>query len=152
MNKQQKEWFDYYLASGDDKRAVEIAYPDVDKANRASKASHLRARFATEIDQESRKLYGQLAPTMLNVIKTIALEGKQEAVRMKAASEWLSRAGHDAAQVLEIKEKQTHQQLQDKLKVLAANLPKEELEKLLSPQVAAELTKEEKDIGQQTQH
>lgn len=133
MNEAQEEWLNYYIDSGDDIRAVEVAYPNVAEENRSSKASKLRAALSSEIDRLSRKRYTDLAPKMINVIKDIALNTSGKArpsEQLKAASEFLSRAGHDQAQVLEIKEPQTHKQLQDKLAVLTANLPKEELAKL----------------------
>lgn len=134
MNSAQKLWFDTFIRTGDDIRAVEVAYPSVAKANRSSKAGYLKSKFAQEIDKASRKLYVQEAPKMMSVIKDLALNSEQPAVKLKAADTWLSRAGHDAAQVVEVKDTQTHEQLLERLKIatqgidpslLAAVLPNE---------------------------
>lgn len=143
MNKQQQKWFNYFLESGDSVKAVEVAYPDVSKANRSSKACNLRKRFALEIDKASRETYGQHAPTMLNVIKTIALDCDQPAVKLKAASEWLTRAGHDAAQVVELKETATHEQLLERLKIAMTGLPQEVINAALPKELLNQLSTEE---------
>ena len=145
MNEQQAEWLEAYINSGDAVKAVSIAYPDVSIKNRPSKASHLKNTLANEIDQHGREQYKKEVPLMLNVIKMIALDCEQPAVKLKAADTWLSRAGHDAVQVLEIKETATHEQLIERLKIastgidpalLASALPKELLDQL-NPKEAA---------------
>ena len=150
MNKAQAEWLEYFLESGDDIRAVEIAYPDVAKVNRSSKASKLRARFAEEIDQASRKLYGQLAPKMMNVIKKLALDDTgavRPSEKLKAADTWLSRAGHDAAQVVEVKETATHEQLLQRLKIATQGIDPTLLAAALPEDLLTQLNKEGNEDG-----
>lgn len=131
MNKQQTEWLEYYIDSGDAVKAVEAVYVDVSEQNRASKASHLKQTLVNEIDQHGREQYKREVPLMLNVIKTIALDCDQPAVKLKAASEWLSRAGHDAIQVIEVKQNATHEELLERFKIAATGMSKEQLKGLL---------------------
>jgi len=139
MNKQQSEWLEAYIESGDARKATMLIYTDVKGPSIATKTSYLKSTLAQEIDNHAREQYKKETPLMLNVIKEIALNCEQPAVKLKAADTWLSRAGHDATQVLEIKETATHEQLLERLKIatqginpalLANALPKELLTQL----------------------
>ena len=152
MNKQQEEWLEAYIDSGSAVKAVAIAYPDVSKVNRASKASHLKNTLANEIDKHGREQYKKEVPMMLNVIKQIALECEQPAVKLKAADTWLSRAGHDAIQVLEIKETATHEQLLERLKIAATGISPELLNQVLGAPLAATLNTKETQEDEQPRH
>jgi len=145
MNKQQAEWLESYIDSGDAVKAVEIAYPDVAVHNRSSKASHLKNTLANEIDQHGREQYKKEVPLMLNVIKKIALDCEQPAVKLKAADTWLSRAGHDAAQVLEVKETQTHDQILERLKIATQGINPELLAGVLPKELTNLLMNQPKD-------
>lgn len=142
MNKQQAEWLEEYINSGDAVKAVSMVYTDVSKKNQASKASHLKNTLAAEIDQHGREQYKKEVPLMLNVIKTIALDSQQDAVKLKAASEWLSRAGHDAVQVVELKETATHEQLLERLKIAMAGVPEDLINTVLPSHLVNELKNE----------
>ena len=139
MNDKHKEWLEAYIESGDARKATKMVYTDVKGASIATKTSYLKNTLAQEIDNHAREQYKKETPLMLNVIKDIALNCEQPAVKLKAADTWLSRAGHDAVQVLEIKETATHEQLIERLKIastgidpalLASALPKELLDQL----------------------
>ena len=79
---------------------------------------------------------------MVNVIKDLALNGKQEAIKLKAADTWLSRAGHDAAQVVEVKETATHEQLLERLKIATQGIDKSLLADALPTELLTQLNKE----------
>ena len=139
MNKQQSEWLEAYIESGDARKATMLIYTDVKGPSIATKTSYLKSTLAQEIDNHAREQYKKETPLMLNVIKEIALNCEQPAVKLKAADTWLSRAGHDAVQVLEVQQTQTHSQLLERLKLatqgidpslLANALPKELLSQL----------------------
>jgi len=142
MNKQQAEWLEAYIDSGDANKAVKLVYPDVSEKNRSSKASHLKNTLANEIDSHGREQYKKEVPLMLNVIKKIALECEQPAVKLKAADTWLSRAGHDAVQVVELKETATHEQLLERLKIAMTGLPQELINTVLPDSLVNALNKE----------
>lgn len=153
MNEQQAKWLESYIDSGDAIKAVSIAYPDVKKENRASKASHLKSNLINEIDNHGRAQYKKDVPMMLNVIKEIALNGEQEAVRIKAANTWLSRAGHDAAQVIEVKKTVTHEDLLQRLQIAATGIDPELLKSVLPGNLIKDITPKEAIKNEpETQH
>ena len=146
MNKNEQEWLDYYIESGDAVKAVAIAYPDVSEASRPSKASQLKARLAMEVHQASIEQYGKEAPFMMNVLRDLAKGAKQEAVKLKAASEWLTRAKHDAPLQVEVTDKKTYEQLQNQLSELIQTIGDNELKALGLERKALEtLTKQDHD-------
>ena len=69
---------------------------------------------------------------MMNRLKHLALKAESEAVSAKCCADWLSRAGHDAAHVIEIKDQRTEQELLDKLAQQLDKLDKETISKLPS--------------------
>ena len=125
MNKQQTEWLEAYIDSGDARKATKLIYTDVKESGIAAKTGYLKTTLANEIDNHAREQYKKETPLMLNVIKEIALNCEQPAVKLKAADTWLSRAGHDAVQVVELKETATHEQLLERLKIAMTGLPQE---------------------------
>ena len=149
MNKEQTEWLEVYLSTGDDIRAVEVAYPNVAKKNRSAKVGALKTALALEIDKRSREQYIKEAPKMLKTIMNIALNCEQPAVKLKAADTWLSRAGHDAAQVVEIKETATHEQLLERLKIAMTGLPQELINTVLPANLVNELKGQDNEINKQ---
>lgn len=148
MNEKQKAWLEAYIESGDAVKAVEMVYTDVQPQSRATKASHLKARLADEIDKHGREQYKKEVPLMMNVIKELALNAKQDAVRLKSADTWLSRAGHDAALQVEVKETATHEQLLERLKIATTGIDPKLLAGVLPPELTNLLTKESKDNEQ----
>ena len=153
MNEAQNKWLEHYIDSGSAVKAVEHAYPGVSEVNRASKASKLKNTLAEEIDQHGRDQYKKEVPLMLNVIKELALNGKQEAVKLKAADTWLSRAGHDAVQVIEVKKTVTHEQLITRLSIAAQGIDPKLLAGVLPDNLIEQLKpKEVIEHGKQKQH
>lgn len=150
MNDAQKLWFDTFLETGDDKRAVEVAYPNVAEVNRASKAGHLRTRFAAEIDKASREQYAQFAPLMLKTIKDLAINSQQDAVKLKAADTWLSRAGHDAALVIKDETPKSYDELLRNVQIALTGFDEDTISKLLPPELIQQLGA--KDAQEETKH
>ena len=136
MNDKQKAWLDKYIECGDAVKAVELVYTDIQRQSRATKASYLKNTLADEINKRALSMYAPESVVFMNEIKRIALNSKQDAVRLKACSEWLSRTpGHNQAiEVKDVTEEATHEQLLERLKIatqgidpklLAGVLPKE---------------------------
>lgn len=143
MNEQQAKWLDYYIESGDARKATQQVYTDVKGQSIATKTSYLKATLAAEIDNHAREKYKKETPLMLNVIKDLALNAKQDAVKLKAADTWLSRAGHDAAQVIEVKKTVTHEQLLDRLKIAATGIDPTLLAGILPNNIIKDITPKE---------
>jgi hypothetical protein len=152
MNEKQKEWLEAYIESGNARKATELVYTDVKGASIATKTSYLKSTLAQEIDNHAREQYKKETPLMLNVIKEIALNCEQPAVKLKAADTWLSRAGHDAAQVLEVKETQTHEQLLERLKIATQGINPELLAGVLPKELTNLLTNQLRDQDNETKH
>ena len=146
MNEAQKAWLDEYVETGDAVKAVELAYPNVKESGRSAKAGYLKSCLTSEIDKATRERYLKDAPLMVETIKNLALNAKQDAVKLKAADTWLSRAGHDAAQVLEVKETATHEQLLERLKIATQGIDP----KLLAGVLPDELTNQLKGKDNET--
>ena len=148
MNEKHKAWVEFYIESGDARKATAAIYPDVQGKSIATKTRFLKSTLANEIDNHARGQYKKEAPLMMNVIKDIALNGEQEAVRIKAANTWLSRAGHDAAQVIEVKKTVTHEQLLDRLKIAATGIDPQLLASVLPGNLIKDITPEVKEDEQ----
>ena len=150
MNDQHKAWLELYIESGDARKATKAIYKDVQGKSIATKTSYLKSTLANEIDEHAREQYKKETPLMMNVIKDLALNGKQEAVRGKMADLWLSRAGHDAAQVIQLEDNATHEQLVERLKIAMSTLPKDLVSSVLPPEL---ITLMDDDNGQsQSKH
>lgn len=152
MNEARKHWLQVYVESGDAHKATKTAYPDLKGQSIYSKTGTLKAELSEDIDKASRDLYGKEAPLMMNVIKNIAINGKQEAVKLKAADTWLSRAGHDAAQVLEVKETATHEQLLQRLKIATQGIDKSLLVAALPEELLNQLEGQDNERRKETEH
>jgi len=125
----QLTWLEDYLQTGDAIGAVSRVYPDVSEASRPARASQLKARFAEEIDKRIRDGYKLNAPIAAKIIMDLAKGANQESVKLKAAQDILSRAGHDSALVIEDKtDTRTYNELQAQLKDLIGQLSHNELQ------------------------
>lgn len=124
-------WLEEYLATGNAKEAVRRFYPDVAEKNVAVKASHLKTRYQEEIDKRLREGYKKDAPEAVRIIKNLMTEGKQEAVKLKAAQDWLSRAGHDAALVIEDKSPKSYAELLEVARTAFASIEPDVLAQML---------------------
>lgn len=144
MTEQMTNWLKCYLESGDGRACTLEHYPDVSEQNISSKAANLKRRMQSEIINGLHGKLAQDAPKMLNVLKNIGLNtsGKvRPSEQLRAASEWLSRSGLDAALKVEVRqETRTHEQLLNKVKQLTTANP--ELLNLI----------EDKDNGKETKH
>lgn len=128
MTKGEEIWLEDYLEHGDGQKAVALAFPECSEASRPSRSSHLKTKLANEIDQRLLAGYRKDAPQAVRIIKDLMQNAMQEAVKLKAAQDWLSRAGHDAAFKVEHSQKEeTHEELQARLKSALAELTQDEL-------------------------
>lgn len=152
MNDKQKAWLEAYIDSGDARKATKLVYTDVQGKSIATKTSFLKQTLADEIDNHARAQYKKEAPLMLSIIKDLALNAKQDAVRLKSADTWLSRAGHDAAQVLEVKETATHEELLNRLKIISQGLPQDILDNVLGTQLTQQLKGDDDETITDTKH
>ena len=127
MTEGEKVWFDHYLETGDGNEAVAIGFPDCAERNRPVRAAQLKRKFENEIDSHLTAQYKKDAPQMVRLLRDLATGAKQEAVKLKAITDWLSRAGHDAAFKVEHSEKpQTLEELQNQVLAAMSALSPEE--------------------------
>ena len=138
MDKPEKSasdlWLDEYLETGDAIKAVEHHFPDAAESSRAVRASQLKTRHAERIDSRLREAYKKDAPQMVKISKDLAVNAKQDAVKLKAAQDWLSRAGHDAALVIEEKP-MDYETLKENLKIAMQGFEAELLKEFITPEV-----------------
>lgn len=129
MTKGEEIWLEHYLESGQAKDAVKVAFPDCKTDGSViARASQLKTKLANEIDSRLMSAYKKDAPQMVRILKDLATNAQQEAVKLKAVMDWLSRAGHDAAFKVEHSQKEeTHEELQARLKSALAELSQDEL-------------------------
>lgn len=146
MNDKHKEWLEVYIESGDARKATTTVYTEVQGNSIATKTSYLKSTLAQEIDNHAREQYKKETPLMLNVIKEIALNCEQPAVKLKAADTWLSRAGHDAALVVETKNA-TQEELLQRLKIAATGIDPILLEQVLGKSLSNTISPMEEDNG-----
>lgn len=154
MNEKQSNWLKCYVDSGNGRQCVAEHYPDVSTENQASKASQLKRKLQSDIVNSLQGKLATDAPKMLNVLKDIGLNTSgavRPSEQLKAASEWLSRAGLDAAQVVEIKDTATHEQLLERLKLAMTGLPEDLISQVLPPHLIKQMDKDnEKQHSQKT--
>jgi len=143
-----QNWLKCYLDSGDGRACTIEHYPDVSKQNIASKAAQLKRKLQDKIINGLHGKLAQDAPQMLNTLKDIALNRSgnvRPSEQLKAASEWLSRSGLDAALKVEVKqETQTHEQLVNRVKQLTSTMDKQSLAAVL-PETLIETMETKKD-------
>lgn len=122
MTEQMNNWLRCYLNSGDGRACTIEHYPDVAIENVSSKAANLKRKLQDKIINGLHGKLAQDAPQMLNTLKDIALNkhgNVRPSEQLKAASEWLSRSGLDAALKVEVRqEERTHEQLVNRVKQL----------------------------------
>ncbi len=97
-------WFDTYIETGDDKSAVELAYPDIGANGKdrkqliTSRASQLKAKYADKIHEVLHKTLVGDSPRMVKALKGLALNAEGEVVQLSALKDWLDRAGFQPKQ------------------------------------------------------
>ena len=142
MNEQMQSWLTCFIDTGNGVSCVSEHYPDVKEQYRSSKAAQLKRKLSNEIISGTRQVIAANAPTMLNVLKQIALNQLEEDVRpserLKAASEWLSRSGLDSAIVIET-QTATHSQLLERLKIATQGIDPSLLANALPENLLAQL-------------
>jgi hypothetical protein len=151
MNENRKKWLEAYIESGDAVKAVEMAYPEVSVKNRSSKASHLKSELAQEIDNHGRENYKKEVPLMMNVIKELALNSEQDAVKLKAANSWLSRAGHDAALVIKDETPKSYDELLRNVQIALTGFDEDTINQLIPAELVSQLRGKD-DAKEETKH
>lgn len=144
MTKGEEIWLEHYLESGQAQDAVKVAFPDCKTPGSVvARASQLKTKLANEIDSRLMASYKKDAPQAVRIVKDLMCNAAQEAVKLKAAQDWLSRAGHDAAFKVEHSQKEeTHEELQARLKSALAELTQDELTPFLKTLANGGMTNE----------
>jgi len=125
-----QKWLELVTSGTDPQSATKQAFNVKTLDSIRTKTSQLKRRYADEIYQAVSSELKYLAPSVLNIIKDIALTGQQESVKLKACQDILSRAGYDATQTIEVKDS-TPEQVQAKIQALLHDDP-EALTRLVS--------------------
>ena len=132
MTEGEKVWFELYLEHGDGQKAVAVAFPDCGETSRPSRSSQLKTKFADEIDTALMASYKKDSPLAVKIIRDLMQNATQEAVKLKACQDWLSRAGHDAAFKVEHSEKPaSHEELKQRLLSAMSELEPDEIKPIV---------------------
>lgn len=99
LTDKQQAFIENFVVFGDHIKAATLAgYKSPEVQGR-----ELRRKLAGHIEEEVREVIGGHVPMALKTVAELAESAEQPAVRLKASSEILSRAGLDAAQKVEQK-------------------------------------------------
>ena len=133
MTEKEQKWLEYYLESGQAQDAVKYAFPDCKTSSSiVTRASQLKTKLANEIDSRLMSGYKMGAPQAVRIIRDLMTSATQEAVKLKAAQDWLSRAGHDAAFKVEHSEKPaSHEELKQRLLSAMSELEPDEIKPIV---------------------
>lgn len=133
MTKGEEIWLEQYLETGQAKEAVKVAFPDcVTPGSITARASQLKTKLAIEIDSRLMAAYKKDAPQAVRIVRDLMNNAQQEAVKLKAAQDWLSRAGHDAAFKVEHTEKpMTHEELKQRFVSAMSELEPDEIKPIV---------------------
>lgn len=104
-----------YMEHGDGVRAaIEAGFSE---KSAPSYASQLKRKLRVEIDKYAREHLATESSMMLSVVHKLAREAQSEDVRLKAAKDWLDRAGYKPVnEHRDLTEKQTPEQLLEMLR------------------------------------
>ena len=133
MTEKEEIWLEQYLETGQAKEAVKVAFPDCKtEGSITARASQLKTKLANEIDSRLMASYKKDAPQAVRIVRDLMNNAQQEAVKLKAAQDWLSRAGHDAAFKVEHSEKPaSHEELKQRLLSAMSELEPDEIKPIV---------------------
>ncbi len=117
------EWLQLVIGGTDPISATKAVFDCTKTSTISSKTSQLKLRYADDIHKSVMDNLVYFAPHALNTIKEIAENATQDAVKLKACQDLLSRAGYDATQVHEIKTPLTPEQLQGRINAIIEKDP-----------------------------
>jgi len=130
MTKQQQEWLDHYIDTGDAKEAVRLACGCKEESVKA-RASQMKKTMAVEIDKRLKETLGQDSIKMLKIISDLASNADNESVKLNAAKDWLDRAGYKPIdKTLDITPERQIDDIDQEIKELQEGIAKEEGTKL----------------------
>ena len=139
----EERWIAQVVETGDYRQATRDCYPDVSEKWQASKTSQLKARHLDTIDAMVRDSYKADAPEMRLALITLARHAKQESVKLKAITDWLSRAGHNPVnEHRDLTPKPDQAELVERLKLAMTGIEPETLKQVLSGDQILELARE----------
>ncbi len=126
-SKAQDYWLQLVLDGTDPKSATKEAFECNTPDGLRSKTGQLKKLFATELHNAVMDNIKFLSPAILITIRDIALdknsEGIPHAVRLKACSELLSRAGYDPSIDINVTEDLTKEEIQGRIDSLLNENP-----------------------------
>jgi rhamnose utilization protein RhaD (predicted bifunctional aldolase and dehydrogenase) len=99
-----EKWLELYMQTGDAQDAVRQVYNCSEKSI-PSRASHLKARYAFEIDQQLRKNMISDSVKAYRIIKDLANCSSSETVKLAAARDLMDRGGFKPDSVIRLEEK-----------------------------------------------
>ena len=117
VNEQQERFIDEYVLHGNATMAAIKAGYSEKSAN--TRGYQLKVRYQAEIDRRSREAIRSRVPGAIAQLKSLAIEGQSEQVRLAATKDILDRAGHSATQKIEQQVMQVEKTTQELRKELA---------------------------------
>lgn len=121
------QWLQLVLDGTDPKSATKEVFDCETGDSLRSKTGQLKRQFVTELHTAVMDNIKFLSPAILTIIKDIALDandtGIPPAVRLKACSELLSRAGYDPSIEVNLTETLSAEQLQARIDLLIEEHP-----------------------------
>lgn len=137
----EQNWLDDYIEYGNAKRAVQQWFPD----NKAptTRAAQLKQKFSQEIENRVRAGFAQDAPQAASIIRHLARNAEQPAVKLKAAQDVLSRGGYNpVAESRELTEKPTEAELKERLRLALTGIDPATLKEILGTDTLQTIAKQ----------
>lgn len=129
-SERKQAFVEHYVECGDALEAAKRAGYDQSPAALSVTASRLKRELSGKIDEAVRKRFTDQAPAMLSVLSELAANSTSDAVRHKAASDWLDRAGYKpVSEHADVSDKRTYQELVAQIRQI---MPEETAQQFLS--------------------
>lgn len=131
------EWLDLYLETGKATESAKVVFPNHQDSVR--RGAQLKIILRDEIVKRTQQAYLGDVPMAKNNIKELANHATQEAVRLKANQDILSRAGLDAAFKVETKEAGSYEDLLKAAREAVKDMDPELTKQLFSTEILNEI-------------
>ena len=125
-NEQQERFIEEFVVHGNATKAALKAGYSEKSAN--TRGYQLKVRYQDEIDKRSREAIKSLVPGAIAQLKTLAVEGQSEQVRLAATKDILDRAGFKPTEKIEQQVTQVEQTTQELREELAQLMGESESE------------------------
>lgn len=133
MSKNDELWLAEYLRTGDAVQAIKDIFPDCSAKWAPSRASHLKAKMADQIDQALTKEIKGQSIVAFRIMADLMVNASQESIKYKAASDILNRAGFTEVHRFEnVTKDQSYKELITSLRASLGSLDSNVLSEILT--------------------